>query len=174
MTIKTKKVTWLTPYFDAWHTRYGGTMPCGVVAKVLKPLEAEHGPEETLRRWIVYLTSTDGRFVSPARFASTWGEWGRLAPVKAPLSRYEATVTELADQRHEATVALETKYQSEAHRVGARWAKDHPDEFAPIKAHVERSYHNIPKLFSGAMIKAELTQRCAKEAGFPSFEAWMT
>lgn len=92
--------------------------------------------------------------------------------VTPPRFRPGPTVTEIADQRHQQQVALEEAYQAAAHRAGAQWAKDHPDEFAPIKEQVERSYRGVPALFAAGAIRGELTTRCAKAAKFADFETW--
>jgi hypothetical protein len=69
------RATWLTPYWDAWVSAYGGKPPAGQLAKHMKPLHDEHGLEQTLAHWRNYLASTEARFASPARFAQTFGSW---------------------------------------------------------------------------------------------------
>ena len=68
--------TWLTPYADAWTEAYGGEPVFGALASNLKPLIDKHGDIATLTRWKRYIASTEGQFASPARFSSTFGEWG--------------------------------------------------------------------------------------------------
>jgi hypothetical protein len=92
--------------------------------------------------------------------------------IAPPRPRSSENPSEEAERRHRAEVQLADRYNAEAHRVGAQWAKAHPELFGPIKEHVERSYRGIPELFAKDAIKAELTQRCAKEADFPAFDAW--
>jgi hypothetical protein len=72
-----QRVTWLTPFADAWRDRFGGTMPMGRAAKALKPLLDQHGAAEALRRWRNYLQSAEASYANPARFASTWGQWNQ-------------------------------------------------------------------------------------------------
>lgn len=74
------KVTWLTPYFEAWKAAYGGTPNGGQLAKSFKPLHDEHGPDETARRWAVYLAATGAPYASPSKFAATWGSWTGTTP----------------------------------------------------------------------------------------------
>lgn len=73
--VASRKTTWLTPYWDAWTTQYGGKPNAGMLSKNLKPLHDQHGLEETLRRWMYYLSQTPAEYASPPRFASTWGRW---------------------------------------------------------------------------------------------------
>lgn len=81
--------TWLTPYWDAWVARFGGKPPAGQLAKALKPLHDEYGLTQTVKHWGNYLASTAAPFVSPTRFAATFGEWavpranGRRDPLDA-------------------------------------------------------------------------------------------
>jgi hypothetical protein len=65
----------LTPFCDLWVAQYGGTPQAGWLAKALKPLVDEHGPDETIRRWRYYLSQTPAEYASPTRFAATWGRW---------------------------------------------------------------------------------------------------
>ena len=81
--------TWIAPYFDAWVAQYGGKPAVGPMLKVFKVLEADHGAEETLRRWKIYLSRTEARFnPNPAKFSQTWGEWDRaVVPKVDPLDK---------------------------------------------------------------------------------------
>lgn len=69
------KITWLTPYFDAWKLRYGGNPPVGPMASTLRPLEEEHGKDITLAAFKYYLASTKPEFTSFSKFSSTFGIW---------------------------------------------------------------------------------------------------
>lgn len=69
------RASWLTPYIDAWITQYGGKPSAGILARHLKPLHDEHGPDKTLTHWKHYLKSTEAPFASPARFSTTFGSW---------------------------------------------------------------------------------------------------
>jgi hypothetical protein len=70
--------TWLTPFAEAWKAANGGTMSAGKAVKALATLIAEHGPDETLRRWVIYLAAK-GEYANAPGFAETWGRWS--APV---------------------------------------------------------------------------------------------
>jgi hypothetical protein len=72
-----QRTTWLTPFGEGWATAYEGTPPWGQLGRYLKPLVEKHGPALVLERWVRYLTNTEARFASPARFASTFGAWGQ-------------------------------------------------------------------------------------------------
>jgi len=67
--------TWITPFGDAWRAAYDGEMAVEPALKPLRKLVGEHGAEEVLRRWRIYLGSTEGVYASAARFRATWGEW---------------------------------------------------------------------------------------------------
>lgn len=69
------KVTWLTPYWDAWIDAYDGKPNGGVLAKALKALHDEHGEAVVLPRWRYFLSETPAGFVNPHKFASTFGSW---------------------------------------------------------------------------------------------------
>ena len=60
----------MTPYLDCWKANLGEPH-AGKMAKFLRPLDKELGPEETLRRLEAFLTGTDPRYASVARFAET-------------------------------------------------------------------------------------------------------
>lgn len=72
---ETPRATWLTPYWDAWVSAYGGEPTGGQFAKALRPLHDKHGPEKTLAHWQNYLASTEALYASPAKFAATFGTW---------------------------------------------------------------------------------------------------
>lgn len=74
---KTDRKTWLTPYMDAWLATYGSKMTMtGVAARVLRPLEKEHGPTKTLTHFVKYVKETPAKFVSLYKFADTFAQWG--------------------------------------------------------------------------------------------------
>lgn len=79
------KVTWLTPYWDAWIDAYGGKPPGGMLAKALKLVHDEHGEADVLRRWRYYLKETPATYVNVHRFVSTFGEW---EPRDEPMSQF--------------------------------------------------------------------------------------
>ena len=68
------KLTWLTPFGDAWKAAYGGEPAFGPLAKHLKPLVSEHG-QAVLAAWQRYLAATDAQYASAARFSQTFGRW---------------------------------------------------------------------------------------------------
>jgi len=68
------RTTWLTPYADAWTTRFGGKMPCSKFSKPLSEVRAQLGDEEALRRWQNYLAAS-GTWANASNFASTIGDW---------------------------------------------------------------------------------------------------
>ncbi len=72
---KTRRATWLTPYWDAWVSVYGGEPKSGQLAKALKPLHEKRGLEKTLAHWQNYLARTEASYASPAKFAATFGSW---------------------------------------------------------------------------------------------------
>ncbi len=67
--------TWLSPYMDAWTSRYGGTAPAKRLAHALRPLELRHGAAVVLAGWRAYLEATAASYATPERFASTIGTW---------------------------------------------------------------------------------------------------
>lgn len=71
---------WLKPYLSAWTRRYGGYANAGIVARYLKPLHDQHGPEQTLAHWQNYLRGTEVQFVSVSKFATTFGSWTSANP----------------------------------------------------------------------------------------------
>lgn len=70
-----RRVTWLTPYWDAWIAAYGGEPAGGTLARYLQPLDERHGTDTTLSAWRRYLAETEPRFANPARFSQTFGSW---------------------------------------------------------------------------------------------------
>jgi hypothetical protein len=84
------KITWLTPYFDAWKKEYGGEMSGGQAARALAPVRKEIGDTETLVRWEWYLRSTPAQYASPTKFAQIHGQY-------AP--EFKPTVTENLGRR---------------------------------------------------------------------------
>jgi hypothetical protein len=83
-----KRETWLSPFYDAWCERYGGKPAVGPLAKALKTLVDEFGPDAVLGHWSAYLQSTDARFANPARFAQTYGSWSGQSRRSTPNDNY--------------------------------------------------------------------------------------
>lgn len=71
------RLTWLTPFWNAWIDEYGDEPDGGRLASGLAPLVRRHDPATVLEHWRNYLGSTELRFVSPRRFAETFPAWGR-------------------------------------------------------------------------------------------------
>ncbi len=73
--------TWLTPYCDAWHDRWGAESE-PPIGEMLRPLaQAEKALKgdrmECVARWRRFLAQADSSLWSrPARFAQGLGEWG--------------------------------------------------------------------------------------------------
>lgn len=84
------RVTWLTPYWDAWVARYGAEPHAGQLSKYLKRPRDALGDAECVARWGRYLAATDGQFVSPAKFAATHGEYRGTTDLDALIEREKA------------------------------------------------------------------------------------
>ncbi len=82
------------------------------------------------------------------------------------------SVTEVKAREEAEARGREDLYHVQAKRAGAAWANEHPDEYQKILASVAVNYTGKTGSFVGMARDAELTQRCAKAAGFPKFEAW--
>lgn len=75
------RVTWITPFADAWRDRFGGKMPVEPALKPLREAIEAHGETEVLRRWRIYLDQASGSYQPTAlKFTSTWDEWAGGAP----------------------------------------------------------------------------------------------
>lgn len=93
-----KKVTWLTPYYEAWHEAYGDALfPGGEAAKVFAELERATPREKLALAFRKYLREFGGeraRYVSVTRFGQTLAAWtvkdepvGTSKPVSAAQAR---------------------------------------------------------------------------------------
>lgn len=89
-----------------------------------------------------------------------------LDPPKGP------SVTEVAKRREAEELAESDRYHLEAHAAGVRWAKENPEEYAPILAEVEATFRGKQGIFAEQGRSGMLTQRCARAAGFPQFSEW--
>lgn len=78
--------TWLTPFAEAWRQANGGTMSAGKAVKALAKLVEQHGADEVLRRWVIYLAAK-GEYANAPSFAETWGRWDK------PVLRHERTTS---------------------------------------------------------------------------------
>lgn len=72
---KRKKESWLAEFGAVWLQAYGGLMNFGVAARYLKPLVEMHGKQKVVEHFRHYLSQTEARYVSIARFAETFGAW---------------------------------------------------------------------------------------------------
>lgn len=71
------KQTWLSPYWSAWQAQYGASPAAlsGVMAKVLRPLEVQHGTASVLEQFRLYLAQTSVTYVSLMKFSAGFGSW---------------------------------------------------------------------------------------------------
>jgi hypothetical protein len=83
------------------------------------------------------------------------------------------SVTELAQRHEQSEHQLEDQYHAAAQRAGVVWAQQNPEDYQPILAEVDARYRGRSGSIVTMARTAELTQRCAKAAGFPTFEHWM-
>ena len=77
--------TWVTPFADAWRSRFGGDLLIGKAVRPLAGLGATDpdARPEVLRRWGIYLAATtDGVYASAQKFAETYGQWEQPPPPK--------------------------------------------------------------------------------------------
>ncbi len=172
---KPKRVTWLTPIADAWEASAGAgsfSTLAGQAAKACQPLiDAGTTPEGIGKRLRKYLRATESRFWSITRFAQTFADWAPKEPTStAPRSNALASPELLAIEAQ--MQADRAEYQQAQYLAGARWAKDHPDDFEPIRRAVDGEYHGKTGRAASDMKKAALTKRCADEAKFPTFDDW--
>jgi hypothetical protein len=90
---KAPRVTWITPYADAWRERTDGEMAIDPALKPLSKLRARHGDSAVLAAWLRYLAETDVRYLGANNFASKYGRWaGSVTP---PRSEVSAQVREI-------------------------------------------------------------------------------
>lgn len=90
-----------------------------------------------------------------------------LDPPKGP------SVTEVAKRQDAMRIQSEEAYEAARFRAGVEWATANPEEYEPIRAMVDATYRGKSGTFAEQARKAELTQRCAKAAGFPSYDEWI-
>jgi hypothetical protein len=76
------KTTWLTPFADIWKEAAGGEMAFGPAAKNLKPLVDKFGTAQVQEHFRNYMKKTTAGMWSFARFATTYGTWGKEQPRK--------------------------------------------------------------------------------------------
>jgi hypothetical protein len=77
------RVTWLTPYYDAYRAAYREpptAIALGRMARALRQLEIEWPRNEVARRFRNYLAVTPPRFYSVEHFASSFAAWTSARP----------------------------------------------------------------------------------------------
>jgi hypothetical protein len=107
---RTGRSTWLSPFADAWRSRYGGEMSAGKAVKALARLVELHGADEVLRRWAIYLAATAAEYANAPKFAETWGRWAAAVVRELPATN-GAKADPVADAAWQATLALLPKWQ---------------------------------------------------------------
>lgn len=80
-----QRETWLTPYIEAWHERWGAesAAPTGEMARSLKQAQTQLKGDvaETVARWRRFLAQAgSSQWARPARFVQGLGEWAASAP----------------------------------------------------------------------------------------------
>jgi hypothetical protein len=89
-----------------------------------------------------------------------------LDPPKGP-SESEVRAQDEAVARKEVDL-----YYDEARVAAIVWSKSHPTEYQPILAEVDAHYRGRSGMVVDMARTAELTTKCSKAAGFPTFEEW--
>jgi hypothetical protein len=156
---------------DAQRARYRN-----VLAQIYETLSPRHpgpkirGGQRVKARSVEHLVDTINavmRDPPPNRdLAIVWLLNKLLDPPKGP------SATERQKREQEADRNQEELYQREAKRVGVGWAKEHPDEYGRIVAAVNAEFRGASGIALRVGRDASLTQRCARAAGFPSYEQW--
>ncbi len=73
-----QKTTWITPYCDAWVTRWGkdSVPPTGEIASAFSESHKTLGAADLTARWTRYLEKAkQASFARPARFVQELGQW---------------------------------------------------------------------------------------------------
>lgn len=87
-------------------------------------------------------------------------------PAKGP------SVTEKHQREEAASRQIEEAYNAAAKRAGIAWATENPARYQAVLTEVEAQFRGK----DGAIVQVArtqmLTQRCAKECAFPTFEEW--
>ncbi len=88
-TVVVREIPWSREACDDFLARYGGTLSGsdtgGQIGKFLKPLVTQHGWDVVRPAWRRYLSEISAQYVSPARFASTFGHWaGQVSQANGP------------------------------------------------------------------------------------------
>ena len=73
--------TWLSPFAKVWRSAYPSAMvPFKQLAREFKPLVKAHPTERIVTELKAYLQKTPPQFLSPHRFAMTFGAWSTPEP----------------------------------------------------------------------------------------------
>lgn len=70
------KVTWVTPYYDAWTKHVKGELNVGQASRIFKRIEEEVGRDEAVAQWLDYLACTPPIYCSLQRFSERHGLYG--------------------------------------------------------------------------------------------------
>jgi hypothetical protein len=108
------KVTWLTPYYDAWKERWGqeSEPPAGEMAKYLHGPNGKLGPDELVARWKRFLAAADtSQWARPSRFVQGLGEWADrpLFPKRGRETDADLRGAAAAFRRHDAGSGLDQR-----------------------------------------------------------------
>lgn len=71
-------------------------------------------------------------------------------------------------------IGAEDAYHRAMKAAGVKWAREHPEEYQPILTAIDREYDDPSNAFARMARDSALSQRCARAAGFPDFNAWNT
>lgn len=83
--------------------------------------------------------------------------------------------TEVMARAQQAAEALDDEYCRAAKDAGLQWAREHPDEFAQLRKPIDAEFRGAMDSMTGRMAHtAALTSKCARAAGFPDFDTWLT
>lgn len=87
-------------------------------------------------------------------------------PGPTPAERHKAETA--------AAIATEDAYHNAARRAATEWAREHPDDYAPILARVDAQFAGLSdNPITRIARDSQLTQACSRAAGFPDFATWI-
>ena len=94
--------SWSAEACDDWIDVTHGVAPGGQIGKHLKPVVDACGWDDVRPAWQRYLDETEVQFLSPARFAQTYGRWSTSKPLRLGEDR-----TTTADEATARTARIE-------------------------------------------------------------------
>ena len=94
--------SWSAEACDDWAERTAGIAPGGQIGRHLKPVVDACGWDDVRPAWQRYLDETEVQFLSPARFAQTYGRWSTSKPLRLGEDR-----TTTADEATARTARIE-------------------------------------------------------------------